>query len=104
MVQFSLSASGQIENIVYLQLVQSLYYLNPSIEYIVRAGWTQDGKYVWTQVLERQQSHLQLILIPLSYFVPPDHMVDVSTNHITSHPAMQVIYEETSKVWINVIV
>lgn len=102
MVQFSLSSSDQIENIVYLQLAQSLCYLSPNIEYIVRAGWTQDGKYVWTQVLDRQQCHLQLILIPLSYFVPPDHMVDVTNNHITSHPAMQVIYEETSKVWINV--
>ncbi|XP_076342792.1 dipeptidyl peptidase 9-like [Tachypleus tridentatus] len=102
MIQFTLSANRQIENVTYLVMKESLLNLCPAFEYLVRAGWTPDGVHVWAQVLDRSQKHLQLILIPLSNFIPMDHMDDISSNHVVQAPLMQLICEEYSDVWINV--
>ncbi|XP_022256745.1 dipeptidyl peptidase 9-like [Limulus polyphemus] len=43
MIQFTLSANRQIENVTYLVMKESLQNLCPVFEYLVRAGWTPDG-------------------------------------------------------------
>ncbi|CAL1268590.1 unnamed protein product [Larinioides sclopetarius] len=72
------------------------------MEYLVRAGWTPDGKHVWAKVLDRKQSHEQLLLLPFCSFVSSDPAKEIYTNHVENNPAAQVIYEEVSEVWINV--
>ena len=56
---------------------------------------------VWAQVLNRAQTKLQTVLIPLAMFVSKDAM---DTADITLLPTMTVIYEETSDIWVNVSV
>lgn len=56
---------------------------------------------VWAEVLDRQQCHMQLVLIPLQSFVVL-LQVDGVTNHIDCVPVPQIVYEEKSSVWINV--
>lgn len=56
---------------------------------------------VWAEVLDRQQCHVQLALIPLQSFVVLPS-VDGFTNHVDLIPEPQIIYEEKSSVWINV--
>ncbi|GIY71716.1 dipeptidyl peptidase 9 [Caerostris darwini] len=101
--QFRLSPSNQIEVLPHLQLSESLTTLYPDMEYLVRVGWTPDGRHVWAKVLDRQQSHEQLLLLPFSSFVSSESCCSSSfTNHIESTPIAQVIYEEFSDAWINV--
>jgi hypothetical protein len=33
--------------------------------YLVRMGWTDDGKYVWVELLNRKQTRLKLVVIPI---------------------------------------
>lgn len=102
MIQFTLSSTGQIEVLSELQLRETLESLCPEFEYLVRAGWTPDGRHVWAQVLDRQQCHLQLVLIPVNYFVSTEPNSEMLPNHVEACAIMQVIYEEKSNVWINV--
>ncbi|XP_055945966.1 dipeptidyl peptidase 9-like [Argiope bruennichi] len=100
--QFRVTATNEIEVLPYLQLSDNITSLCPDIEYLVRAGWTPDGKHVWAKVLDRKQSHEQLLLLPFSSFVSSDPTKEIYANHIESNPVAQVIYEEVSDVWINV--
>ena len=34
-----------------------------------RVGWTDDGLFVWLQILDRSQQRLELVLIPETQFV-----------------------------------
>lgn len=114
MVEFRLSESLRISDICIKELQVSLNYLFPYLEYIVRIGWTPDAKYVWAQLLNRQQQYLELILIPLESFCSepynsnPSSPESVSEKHLwksmlgkSSRP-IQVIYSERSSQWINV--
>ncbi|KAG8191818.1 hypothetical protein JTE90_022810 [Oedothorax gibbosus] len=101
-VQFKLSPLNEIEIISDLHPSESLKSICPNFEYLVRAGWTPDGRSIWAEVLDRQQCHLQLVLLPLSSFIADDPNVDFLTNHIDSTPLAQVIYEEKATAWINV--
>ncbi|XP_076438854.1 dipeptidyl peptidase 9-like [Babylonia areolata] len=84
-------------------LVEPLTTHCPWAEYLVRAGWTPDGKYVYAQVLDRSQQHLRLLLIPVDCFVPVmDGDIDMLSLDLTTYPPVQCIYEESNSIWINV--
>lgn len=114
MVEFRLSESLRITDVCIKELQVPLIYLFPYLEYIVRIGWTPDSKYVWAQLLNRQQQHLELILIPVESFCcepynsNPSSPESVSEKHLwkslldRSSKPIQVIYTETSSQWINV--
>ncbi|XP_064470820.1 dipeptidyl peptidase 9-like [Ornithodoros turicata] len=102
--EFAVNDAGLVENIVLLSTLEPLSSVCSISEYILRAGWTPNGKLVWTEVLDRQQKHLQLAVLPVSAF-----HVDEDNNR--SYPPLltgagdispQVIWEEVSDVWINV--
>ncbi len=37
-------------------------------EYLVRGGWSPDGKWVWLQLVERSQRALKMVIIPWEAF------------------------------------
>ncbi|XP_019751885.1 dipeptidyl peptidase 9 isoform X4 [Hippocampus comes] len=96
---------GRIVSVQDKELAVPFASLFPGTEYIARVGWTTDGKYGWAVLLDRSQRKLQLVLLPPSLFIP-----------VTDDPAQRraglegvpvdarpyVIYEETTRVWINV--
>jgi len=112
-VQFGVSPGNSaivdVETFVF-----DLHKFFPWLEYLVRVGWTPDGKYVWAQLLDRPQQHMDLVLIPVQSFVheddstthPDTHMEEMSHsyNQMPPHPPppLQVIYRCTSEAWINV--
>uniref|UniRef100_A0A8C5D3C5 dipeptidyl-peptidase IV n=1 Tax=Gouania willdenowi TaxID=441366 RepID=A0A8C5D3C5_GOUWI len=79
--------------------------LFPSAEYITRAGWTKDGKYAWAALMNRQQQHLQLVLLPPQLFIPT---AQNETSRRESLDSLEekvqpfIIYQETNTIWINV--
>ncbi|XP_054718484.1 LOW QUALITY PROTEIN: dipeptidyl peptidase 9-like [Uloborus diversus] len=101
-VQFSVNADNQIEVLSDLHPNETMQTVCPDFEYLVRAGWTPDGRHVWAEVLDRQQCHEQLVLIPLCCFISSEPAANFISNHVENSPVMQVIYEEKSNVWINV--
>ncbi|XP_077524624.1 dipeptidyl peptidase 9 isoform X2 [Amblyomma americanum] len=97
LAQFSLSHTGQIEQVCLLSLAEPLSSLSPSSEYLLRAGWMPDGAGVWAELLDRAQQRLQLVLFPLGCFQPPEGGV-----HTTAAAQSLLLWQETSHVWINV--
>lgn len=63
------TGSGEASEVEELKLETPLEVFYPEIEYLVRAGWTPDGKYVWAQVVNRSQTKLALILIHPQAFI-----------------------------------
>lgn len=114
MVEFRLSETLRITDISIKELQTPLNFLFPYLEYIVRVGWTPCSKYVWAQLLNRQQQFLELILIPLENFCcepynsNPSSPDSAAEKHlwkcIMNKPEkpIQVIYTERSKNWINI--
>ncbi|RUS69633.1 hypothetical protein EGW08_022607 [Elysia chlorotica] len=73
----------------------ALFEACPWAEYLTRAGWTADGKYIYAMLLDRLQQRQAVMLIsPSSFF-------DFEGKG-SSVPHMQCIYEEVSDIWINV--
>ncbi|GFR88012.1 dipeptidyl peptidase 9, partial [Elysia marginata] len=72
----------------------ALFKACPWAEYLTRAGWTSDGKYVYAMVLDRLQQRQAVMLIPPSSFYDYEGKGSCS-------PHMQCIYEETTDLWIN---
>lgn len=113
MVEFRLSENLRIEEVCIKELQTPLNYLFPFMEYIVKIGWTPDSRYVWAQLLDRQQQHLELILIPVENFCcepynsNPSSPESVSEKHmwkcILNKPSkpIQVVYTERTNHWIN---
>ena len=50
LLRFTLSASQEIIDVVHYDLISNLTTIFPWVEYIVRVGWTDDGKHIWAQV------------------------------------------------------
>ncbi|XP_061884105.1 dipeptidyl peptidase 9-like [Entelurus aequoreus] len=82
--------------------------LFPRAEYIIRAGWTKDGRYAWTSMMDRRQQHLQLVLLPPLLFIPTEQD---ETTRLERLRCLQdlgeavsplIIYQQTSDIWINV--
>ncbi|KAJ3152987.1 dipeptidylpeptidase [Geranomyces michiganensis] len=72
----------------------------PWMEYIVRAGWTPNGRYVHCQLLNRVQSRTALILVPLTLFHTDDdrHLAPF----LNPDERIVVLVDERSDTWINV--
>ncbi|XP_078468803.1 dipeptidyl peptidase 9 isoform X1 [Lampetra planeri] len=101
--EFSIGSDGQITDVVGLELVQPFDELFPDMEYITRAGWTPDGKYVWVVLVDRPQQRLQLALIPPAMFVAPSSTEgDEGASPVADDVNPFVIYQEETDVWINV--
>ena len=81
----------------------------PWLEYIVRVGWTEDGQFVWAQLLDRSQQRLELVLIPESQFerssLPKIGSSFVESSNGPSNgevTPVQVITSEVSEWWVSV--
>jgi len=110
-VQFRVSpGSGAIVDVETYTFDLHKYF--PWLEYLVRVGWTPDGRHVWAQLLDRPQQHMDLVLIPVNSFTleepaidarrkPDSHLLQNSADERFS-PPLQVIYRATSEAWINV--
>ena len=61
---------------------------------------------VYVQMVDRKQSRLCLALVPVDCFVPvtsdPEMELSYYQECNTTYPPIQVIYEDTSDIWINV--
>ncbi|CAH8631034.1 dipeptidylpeptidase [Schistosoma haematobium] len=120
--QFKLDSVGKIFNVQTLALRSPLKQYLPNFEYLIRAGWTPDGNYVWCQLITRLQQRLSLILIPVDNFLPisdvvnhPDPsssssssfssatstLTDYSSSFFTS-PCIELVTEVESKFWVKV--
>lgn len=114
LVEFRLSESLRITDICIKELQYPLTYMFPNLEYIVRIGWTPDSNYVWSQIMNRQQQNLDLILIPVENFCCEPYNSNPSSpdsddkhlwkSIVDKQPtkSIQVIYSERSTQWINV--
>ncbi|XP_077463091.1 dipeptidyl peptidase 9-like [Stigmatopora argus] len=105
LVEIKINILGNIVSTQEKELLLPFTSLFPTAEYITQAGWTKDGRYVWAALMNRRQQHLQLVLFPLSLFIPVD--LDVTTRlrsllavENTTHPL--IIYQVISDIWINV--
>ncbi|XP_071098891.1 dipeptidyl peptidase 9-like [Haliotis cracherodii] len=102
-IEFEVGEDGSLlEGAVERHMMEPLSSFCPWMEYIVRAGWTPDSKYVYAQVLDREQQQLAVILIPFEYFMPISSDIEMSSFDTSSYPPLQFIYRETSNIWINV--
>uniref|UniRef100_K1RE36 Dipeptidyl peptidase 8 n=2 Tax=Magallana gigas TaxID=29159 RepID=K1RE36_MAGGI len=104
LVKFSLDSEGKFCGVQHFQLLEPLLTFFPRMEYMVRAGWTPNGKHVYAELLDRQQKRMSLVLIPVDFFVPvrqfsdDDMEEDVFGRNI---PPLTVLYEESSEIWVN---
>ncbi|XP_030751892.1 dipeptidyl peptidase 9 [Sitophilus oryzae] len=106
LVEFKLNDHLQIVDLSLLDLQFSLNVLFPWMEYMVRVGWTPDAEYIWVQLLDRRQQHLELVLLSLSNFTQDLPYFNNSSckmnNSVSDSPIVQVIYRQDSQYWINV--
>jgi len=105
LVNFTLGPTKEILDCCHFELSTPLKILFPWYEYLVRAGWTPDGQFVWVQLLDRPQQRLELILIPKNKFIRVTFPKVGSSNGndlIRDQPPFQVIAIEQSDTWINV--
>lgn len=113
-VEFSLDANGLIRNIVCRDLIRPVFSLFPSMEYLLKAGWTPEGQRVYIELIDRPQQLTQLILIDLECFVltdsdnsTPCDSMDVAEEYDSrfEEPTTNkswILFEEKSESWINV--
>lgn len=103
MLQFRLTDTQQIVDIETLELQYPLHIMFPWFEYLVRVGWTPDAKNIWIQLLDRKQQRLELVLLSIDNFCePPPNVYNSDNNFTPSSASVQVIYSESSSIWINV--
>ena len=107
LLRFTLSASQETIDVVHYDLITSLTTVFPWVEYLVRVGWTEDGKHVWAQVLDRSQQRLEMILIPESQFVRSSlpmlgSGIEKNGPEHTEVSPIQVIMSEQSEWWVSV--
>ncbi|XP_057696910.1 dipeptidyl peptidase 9-like isoform X3 [Corythoichthys intestinalis] len=105
LAEIKINSLGNIVSTEEKELILPFKHLFPTAEYITQAGWTKDGRYVWAALINRQQQHLQLVLLPLSLFIPVDQNVTSRLKSLlavenTAHPL--IIYQAISNIWINV--
>ncbi|XP_031811221.1 dipeptidyl peptidase 8 isoform X2 [Sarcophilus harrisii] len=105
MSEVTIDAEGRIADVVDKELVQPFEVLFEGVEYIARAGWTPEGKYAWSILLDRSQTRLQIVLISPALFIPVEDdamerqkLIDSVPDYVTP----LIIYEETTDIWINI--
>ncbi|XP_053559141.1 dipeptidyl peptidase 9 isoform X2 [Bombina bombina] len=105
LAEVTTNKAGEIITAQEKELVLPFQSLFPSAEYIVRAGWTQDGKYAWAMLLDRTQCLLQLVLLPPELFIPVNDDEELRLEFVKEVPQdiqPYVIFEERSDTWVNV--
>ncbi|XP_041081596.1 dipeptidyl peptidase 8-like [Polyodon spathula] len=105
MSELTVGAAGVIVSAVDKELVQPFEVLFLETEYIVRAGWTREGRYAWAILLNRFQTRLQIVLIPPALFIPVvDDAIEKQrlVEAVPDSVAPFIIYEETRDIWISV--
>lgn len=105
MSEILVDAEGGIIDVIDKELVQPFEILFEGVEYIARAGWTPEGKYAWSILLDRSQTHLQIVLISPELFIPVEDDAMDRQRLIESVPdsvTPLIIYEETTDIWINI--
>ncbi|OBS72976.1 hypothetical protein A6R68_12430 [Neotoma lepida] len=105
MSEILVDADGGIIDVTDKELVQPFEILFEGVEYIARAGWTPEGKYAWSILLDRSQTHLQIVLISPELFIPVEDDAMDRQRLIESVPdsvTPLIIYEETTDIWINI--
>ncbi|XP_054955007.2 dipeptidyl peptidase 8 isoform X6 [Pan paniscus] len=105
MSEIMIDAEGRIINVIDKELIQPFEILFEGVEYIARAGWTPEGKYAWSILLDRSQTRLQIVLISPELFIPVEDDVMERQRLIESVPdsvTPLIIYEETTDIWINI--
>ncbi|ESO90963.1 hypothetical protein LOTGIDRAFT_217498 [Lottia gigantea] len=99
-LEFEVDGRGMVNTMIEKQLREPLCELFPWYEYIVRAGWTPCGKYIYSHLLDRKQEKSVLLLIPIDNFIPVQSDIDMSNGTDNLQP-IQILYQETSHIWIN---
>ncbi|XP_063554692.1 dipeptidyl peptidase 8 isoform X7 [Gorilla gorilla gorilla] len=105
MSEIMTDAEGRIIDVIDKELIQPFEILFEGVEYIARAGWTPEGKYAWSILLDRSQTRLQIVLISPELFIPVEDDVMERQRLIESVPdsvTPLIIYEETTDIWINI--
>ncbi|XP_068217006.1 LOW QUALITY PROTEIN: dipeptidyl peptidase 8-like [Palaemon carinicauda] len=82
-------------------LRHDLKQLAPWYEYLVRVGWTPDGKQIWCQLLDRRQQRLELILLSLSSFTGQKSPASPSSASSLLY-APHIIIAQHSNTWVDV--
>lgn len=108
-VEFNVNEDGQISDQVEIKgLYEPLDRFFPDIEYFVRGGWTPDGQFIHCQLLNRRQTQLLLVLIPVECFVSMATL-EAAVNEgaagvdpLKMFPPIQVICKDVTDVWINI--
>ncbi|XP_054752150.2 dipeptidyl peptidase 9-like [Lytechinus pictus] len=101
-VEFTLNDEGKLEeSCIHKELREPLKTMFPWMEYIIRLGWTPNGRYVWAQLLSRNQQSTVLLLIPMDSFVPVGQDKPMTSEGQVNKPVVRVLYEEHSDIWIN---
>ncbi|XP_065267643.1 dipeptidyl peptidase 8 isoform X3 [Emys orbicularis] len=105
MSEITVDAEGRIAAVLDKELVQPFEILFEGVEYIARAGWTPEGKYAWSILLDRSQTRLQIVLISPALFITVEDdamerqkLIDAVPDSVTP----LIIYEETTDIWINI--
>lgn len=100
----------EVCDIRWLDLNKHLQDIFPWYEYIARVGWTPCGNFVWVQILDRLQQHLELILLHIEQFCEPFHyelapaclQQNNTSVHLLVYPEQVLLRETALNAWINV--
>lgn len=57
---------------------------------------------IWLQVLDRRQQRLELVILSIDNFVEHASSNIINSSHNSTFIPPQVIYSQTSNVWVNV--
>lgn len=57
---------------------------------------------IWLQVLDRRQQRLELVVLSIDNFVALASSNIINSSHNSTFIPPQVIYSQTSNVWVNV--
>ncbi|XP_052132505.1 dipeptidyl peptidase 9 [Frankliniella occidentalis] len=125
LLEFKVSSTCQIIDVRELEMITPLSILFPWMEYLVRVGWTPESDFIWVQLLDRKQQHLELVLISAQYFVEvsspavspasftlspqsPSYLSNSNSppinhlNYVKKKPLVHTLCSQESDLWINV--
>jgi len=57
---------------------------------------------IWLQVLDRRQQRLELMVLSIDNFIENSSSNIINPSHTSTFVPPQVIYSQTSNVWVNV--
>ncbi|XP_065581247.1 dipeptidyl peptidase 8-like [Artemia franciscana] len=98
LLSFQLNDNYEICSIVISDLAQSFDVLFPNMEYLVRVGWTPEGKYIYSILLDRSQKRADLVAIALESFCSSETIPEV----YVSMPTAYILHTLTHKYWVSI--